>query len=152
MGPPSLRVHVPVGSHADMVSGSAWSQGLGGARGREKGGVPEPPPCPITPTLHVPPSFQPSMSPITPTLQVPPSSQASTSPITPTFHDLDRLSLLERCPYWCLTFNCGYPLVLKPEIFTGYISKKILLKESILHRLTSSSSHPKVRIKMCHIT
>lgn len=29
-----------------MVSGSAWSQGLGGARGREKGGVPERPPQP----------------------------------------------------------------------------------------------------------
>lgn len=35
-----------------MVSGSAWSPGLGGARGREKGGVPEPPPCPLLSALR----------------------------------------------------------------------------------------------------
>lgn len=60
---------------------------------------PKSPPCPITPTLHVPPSFQPSTSPITPSKSLhhpkpphppspqpsgPPSPQPSMTPITPT--------------------------------------------------------------------
>ncbi|KAB0405723.1 hypothetical protein E2I00_008436, partial [Balaenoptera physalus] len=36
VGFPSLRVHVPVRSHADLVSGPAWSHGLRGSRGRER--------------------------------------------------------------------------------------------------------------------
>ena len=50
MGFPSLRVHVPVRSHADLVSGPAWSQGLGGA-GAGRGGIPEPRPLPLLSAL-----------------------------------------------------------------------------------------------------
>lgn len=44
VGFPSLRVHLLVGSHADVVSGRAWLPGLGGGGGGsagQKGGAPE---------------------------------------------------------------------------------------------------------------